>query len=105
MKPGITLDLRHEPFDTMHEFAGIVRDLLPQFEEDFPDEHLCGVVISDHHLKMLRLERYLKGVPLKQVKKSGPSNVCGLPVIIALPDGRVRCPECGGVHDVDVEWG
>ncbi|HVB24103.1 MAG TPA: hypothetical protein VNG51_19350 [Ktedonobacteraceae bacterium] len=82
----------------------VVNDLVPSIKADYPMVHICAVVISEHHLKMLRLERYMQGDPLEEVKQSGPQHVCGIPVIIALENGQARCPGCGGLHELDVVW-
>jgi hypothetical protein len=104
MNLAMTIDLRGYDFVTMREFMLIVMELVPAIKEDYPQVQICGVVISERHLKMLRLERYEQGEPLHVVKKIAPEKVCGIPVIIAAENGQVHCPGCGGVHEQGETW-
>ena len=84
MIPVVTLDLREHDFDTMQAFADIAKDLIDGIKADYPEVQIDTLVISEHHLKMLRLEQFMKGMPLEEVKNSGPEVVCGVRVAVDM---------------------
>ena len=104
MTPAITVDLRQFDFDSHADLKAIVHTLIPAIREDYPMVAIHGLVISDRQLKLLRLERYMKGVPLERVKEQTVTAVDGWEVMVAPDGATVRCKHCGELHGQNQPW-
>jgi len=93
-----TVDLREEEFETMKELQGLVKDVRDHFIKEHPEMNIGSLLLSESQQKRLRFERYLKGVPEKQIKQNYIQSVCGIKVVISKYESG--CPGCGN----EVHW-
>jgi|SRR5947209_7667419 len=93
MKPAITVDLRGYDFETHAELTDVVRELIPAIREDYPMVRICGLVISEHQLKLLRLDRHMHGVPAAKVKEQVITHIDGWPIMVLSDTASLVCEQ------------
>lgn len=91
------VDLRDEPFETMKQFESLVKDMRADFADEHPELGV-EVIITEHQQKLLKLDAYMHGIPLKVLKTMGISCVSNVPVFVS--EHEEGCPNCGS----DVHW-
>jgi len=92
VKP-VTVDLRDSDFGTIAELQEIVAEIQWNVAAENSDMTVGGIVITEAQQKKLRLERYLRGVPQKQIKNEFINQINNVPVMITKFEKG--CPGCG----------
>lgn len=87
------IDLREEEFRTRKELEALVQEAYDALCAYYPGAIVSDVLISFAQQKRLRFERYLDGVPEKQLKQEILWKVGSFSVVVSLYENG--CPNCG----------